>query len=501
MTATATLRRFFYFFATGILAGSPALCAPGDVTGVLKITDGNSGFAASTLAASDLFGYSVVSIGDLDNDGVPDLAVGVPQDDSGGAERGCIYILFMNSDGTVKSQSKIADGTGGLPGSTLSDNSQFGISVAALGDLDGDHVPDIVVGAGAQNSGKGAIYVLFLNTNGTVKSFTKITEGLGGLLGTLPASAFFGISCTSLGDFDKDGVVDIVVGSAGGGSSLRGAIYLLFLNSDGTVKSQSTISDGAGGLPASTLQANDFFGWSCGSLGDVDGDGVTDIVVGATGDDGGDMANSSYGAVYVILLNANGTLKSNTKIGNGSGGLPDGSLTLVEQFGVACTGLGDFDNDGVPDLAVGAVGNDTGGTGNTAERGAVYMIFLNSDGTIKSHTLLAENSGGIPAMTLEDNDAFGSSCAVLDLDGDKMPEFAVGARLTDSFRGGLFILKVESIPPPPVTNPNAALKRSLSKKIAALKKKLKSAKKKKKSAQVKKFQKLIKKLTLQLRRF
>ena len=66
------------------------------------------------------FGSSLASLGDLDGDGVTDLAVGANYDDTGGGDRGAVHVLFLNSDGTVKASQKIANGTGGGP--TLADN-------------------------------------------------------------------------------------------------------------------------------------------------------------------------------------------------------------------------------------------------------------------------------------------------------------------------------------------------------------------------------------------
>ncbi|HEY4233408.1 MAG TPA: GEVED domain-containing protein, partial [Lacipirellulaceae bacterium] len=103
-----------------------------------KIASSTGGGPA--LSNLDIFGGSVVSLGDLDGNGVTDLAVGVGGDSTGGSNRGAVDILFMNANGTVKSSQKIASGTGGGP--TLADGDYFGSSVASLGDLNGDGVPD-----------------------------------------------------------------------------------------------------------------------------------------------------------------------------------------------------------------------------------------------------------------------------------------------------------------------------------------------------------------------
>ena len=223
---------------------------------VQKIADNTGGFGV-TLTNSDNFGVSVVAIGDLDNDGVEDLAVGAHNDDTGGAGRGALYVLLMNSNGTVKSHQKIADNTGGF-GVTLTNSDFFGVSVAALGDLDDDGVKDLAVGAffdDTGGTGRGAVYVLFMNTNGTVKSHQKIADNTGGFGVTLTDSDAFGAAVVGLGDLDNDGVEDLAIGAKSDdtGGTDRGAVYVLFMNTNGTVKSSQKIADNTGGFGV-TLQ-------------------------------------------------------------------------------------------------------------------------------------------------------------------------------------------------------------------------------------------------------
>ena len=160
-----------------------------------------------------------------------DLAVGALRDDTNGSDRGAVHILFMNTDGSVKSSTKIADNTNGGP--TLADGDRFGKSVTSLGDLDGDDVIDLAVGAyGDDTNGtsRGAVHILFMNTDGTVKSSTKIADNTNGGP-TLANFDSFGWSVTSLGDLNGDGVTDLAVGARGDDTngSNRGAVHILFL--------------------------------------------------------------------------------------------------------------------------------------------------------------------------------------------------------------------------------------------------------------------------------
>ncbi|MHC5024298.1 MAG: integrin alpha [Planctomycetota bacterium] len=338
-----------------------------------KISDTEGGFTG-VLDDYDLFGFSVASLGDLDGDGVSDLAVGAMSDSDGGDDRGAVWILFLNPDGTVKWHQKISDTEGGFTG-ILDDDVEFGSSVASLGDLDGDGVTDLAVGAHYDDDGgsqRGAVWILFLNTDGTVKSHQKISDTQGGFTGLLGNNDEFGWSMASLGDLDGDGVADLAVGAPvdddGGGN--RGAVWMLFLNTDGTVKSHQKISDTEGGFTG-ILDNGDRFGVSVASLGDLDGDRVGDLAVGAHFDDDGGL---NRGAAWVLLLEADGTVKDHQKISDTEGGFT-GVLDDHDYFGWSVASLGDLDGDGVGDLVVGAPRDDDGG-GEFAERGAVWVLFL-----------------------------------------------------------------------------------------------------------------------------
>jgi len=415
----------------------------GTVSSEQKISDTAGGFDG-VLDNNDLFGFSVAGIGDLDNDGVEDIAVGAFQDGDGGSERGAIWILFMNDDGTVSSEQKISDTAGGFTG-TLDDEDKFGSSVASIGDLDNDGVEDIAVGARLDDDGgfedRGAVWILFMNDNGTVSSHQKISDTAGGFTGTLDQDDNFGNSVANIGDLDNDGIDDIAVGAVfdDDGQFNRGAVYILFMNDDGTVvdgtvDSEQKISDTAGGFTG-VLDNLDFFGQSVANIGDLDNDGVEDLAVGAPFDDDG---GSSRGAVWILFMNDDGTVSSEQKISDTAGGFT-GVFDNNDFFGQSVAGIGDLDNDGVEDLAVGAIRDDDGGT----DHGAVWILFMNDDGTVSSHQKISDTAGGF-AGVFDDREFFGSSVANIgDLDNDGVDDIAVGARGDDdggSGRGAVWIL-------------------------------------------------------------
>ncbi|MCH8343938.1 MAG: FG-GAP repeat protein [Planctomycetes bacterium] len=429
-------------------AGS-AQAQPGWVLSHHKISSTSGDLPLGALDDDDRFGISATPLGDLDGDGVGDLAVGVWRDDDGGTDRGAVWILFLNTDGTVDHHQKISSTQGGGP--RLDDFDRFGFSAASLGDLDGDGVGDLAVGAPNDDDGgvnRGAVWILFLNTDGTVKSHQKIssTQGNGPPLDDIDR---FGTSVASLGDHDGDRVRDLAVAANhdDDGGEDRGAVWILFLNVDTsgpdpvvTVKAHQKISDTQGGFTG-ILDNHDHFGSeSMSSLGDLDGDGVGDLAVPAFEDDDGGF---NRGAVWILFLNTDGTVNHHQKISDTEGGFT-GTLDDVDHFGWSVAALGDLDGDGVGDLGVGALFDDDG-RGN---RGAVWVLFLNTDGTVKSHQKISSTQGGFTGP-LDNGDILGGSLAWLgDLDGDGVGDLAVGAIWDDdggTDRGAVWVLFLDGI--------------------------------------------------------
>jgi hypothetical protein len=151
----------------------------------------------------------------------------------------------------------------------------------------------------------------------------------------------------------------------------------------------------------------------------------------------------------VLFLNASGQVRLFQKIDNLSGGFA-GNLAPVDLFGMAVAGLSDLNGDGVPDLAVGAPGDDDGGTiGNGA--GAVYILFLTSAGQVRFFQKISNTSGGF-AGNLGSLDLFGIAVTGLsDLNGDGVPDLAVGAPFlgtggaADDDRGATYILFLDPL--------------------------------------------------------
>lgn len=422
----------------------------------------SSGDFDGALLDGDGFGKSIAAIGDLDGDNVTDLAVGAWGDDTNGTDRGAVWILFMNADGTVKSEQKIGDVDGGFAGA-LSDGDNFGHAVATLGDLDGDGVVDIAVGAPGDDTGglaRGAVWILFLNPNGTVKAHQKISDADGGFPGSLSDGDQFGNSIAALGDFNADNVTDVAVGSFGE-SAGRGGVWVLIMRPNGTVITAQHIAQGLGGL-VGPIVAGDLFGSSLAAIGDLNADGVPDVAVGAVGDSDGGAGGYSYGAVWILFLNAFAGAIGEQKISPAAGDF-EGAIVRDGEFGSAVASVGDLDGDGIGDLAVGNARDHDGGTA----RGAVWLLYMNRDGTVKatatngafrhgacdvpSTNKISYTSGGFVGI-LDDGDLFGTSIAAIgDLDGNGTIDLVVGAPSDDdggSARGAIWTLFLNDLATP-----------------------------------------------------
>ena len=115
----------------------------GSVKSTVEINDSTTN--GPVIIATDNFGQSVANVGDLNGDGVNDIAVGAHKDDGEGTQRGVIHIMYMNSNGSIDSTVEINDSTANGP--TLSNNDLFGGGIENIGDLDGNGIDDLVVGA------------------------------------------------------------------------------------------------------------------------------------------------------------------------------------------------------------------------------------------------------------------------------------------------------------------------------------------------------------------
>ena len=142
-----------------------------------------------------------------------------------------------------------------------------------------------------------------------------------------------------IGDLNRDGIPDFAAGATG---DSEGAIYIIFMNRNGTVKSNTKIANNLSGFNPVNLSSGDYFGKSITNMGDLNGDGVQDLAVGAHGD--GNL-ESAEGAVYILLMNTDGTVLSNTKIADGLKLFYPENLNASDMFGSSVANIGDLNGD------------------------------------------------------------------------------------------------------------------------------------------------------------
>ena len=388
--------------------------------GFVKIEDGLGGFTAD-LDPGDRFSRDHDQAGDINGDGITDLVIGARSDDDGATDAGAVYIVFMNSDGTVQSNQKISMLEGGF-NETLNANNFFGYGVAGIGDYNNDGIPDIAASAPASNNS--ALYIIHLNSNGTVKNFVKnsniVAQGL-----------------SAVGDLNNDGRIDLVACDPNSdlGGTNRGAINILFLDNTSQVIANSTVTIASenGGFGTGLADNDRFGGREVAMLGDLDNDGTQEMAVGAFMSDGG------KGAIWILSLDSNNfNVVSKLKITEGLNGFSDILTTGANpngtegaSFGHALCKVGDLNGDGVPDLMAGA---------NQQNEGWGYILYLNADKTVKTYTRINNADGGF-GLTLEPEERFSRSISFIgDLRGDGTIAVNYGGGAGAGSAGALYLL-------------------------------------------------------------
>ncbi|KAA3608619.1 MAG: hypothetical protein DWQ01_10970 [Planctomycetota bacterium] len=265
-------------------------------------------------SAGDEFGASVSRAGDVNGDGVEDFIVGAARNDRNGVDAGNARV-YCGFSGRI-----LMNLFGGMPGD------EFGWSVSHAGDVNGDGYGDVIVGALQRNTGNGYATVFSGEDGKPMMTF----------VGSFPADHAAVVGAA--GDVNGDGYDDLLVGA--------------YLSDSGGVDSgELRIYSGVDGAQLLHIvgdAAGDQFGRSVAGIGDVDGDGHGDFVVGADRNSG----QAPLAGLARVYSGRTGTPLF-TFEGQASG----------DRFGGSVGAAGDPDQDGIPDLIVGATQFDSGGTG------------------------------------------------------------------------------------------------------------------------------------------
>ena len=288
-------------------------------------------WTAESNQATALFGASVALAGDVNGDGYADVIVGAYQFDNGSTDEGRAYVYHGSPSGLGSSPAWTEECDDAF--------SSFGYAVATAGDVNADGYSDVIIGAPEQDLG-GFVYVYHGSASGLGSSsdWSALHADVGAKLGFSVATA---------GDVNADGYSDVIMGAPEVGFSISGSAYVFRGSASGLGFNEVTI-DG--------LLAFSGFGWSVSSAGDVNGDGYSDVVIGAPLSD---IGQADVGRIHVCLGSASGV------------GFPDWTadgLAGGARLGWCVSTAGDVNGDGYSDVIAGSPGFSSGYTGEGLAR-------------------------------------------------------------------------------------------------------------------------------------
>ena len=381
-----------------------AYLSTGPVSGTIDLSGVSARFIGAAPSWGDGAGESVAGAGDVNADGYDDVIIGAPGImDEPGHTGGAAYLVLGPVTGSF--DLSLADAT--FFASTY--DAQAGASVSSAGDMDGDGLPDLLVGApraqlrrpaepGGAAAESGAAYVL----SGTRRGSHDLEDADARMLGA--NNDLVGTSVNGLGDVDGDGLDDILVAAPWADRFGHGGVsYVLF----GPVDGRLNPADADATLVGES--SSDRAGHSTAAAGDVDADGLRDILIGAIGQDDDNVYRR--GAAYLVHGGVTGTLR----LGNADAKLI--GEAEGDEAGWSVSGAADVDADGHDDLLVGAPQLAVAGT----YAGVAYLVRGPVTGSLDLGRADRKLVGA-------DGDAAGYAVSSAgDLDGDGRADVLVGA--------------------------------------------------------------------------
>lgn len=374
-------------FANGQFTEGRAFVYLGSTGGTLPTAE----WTAESNQVSANLGSSVATAGDVNGDGYSDVIVGAPGYDNGQSDEGRAYVYHGGPGGMGAMPDAIVGGN--------QNDADFGYSVSTAGDINGDGYADVIVGAPFFDNGQGEEGLAFL-FQGSASGLSLVHQWSAE---SNQSGANFGKCVAAAGDVNGDGYSDVIVGAPFYDSDQpsvgRVDVYLGSPNGLSTAPSWTALSD----------QAYANFGISVATAGDVNGDGYADVIVGANYYDNGE---DDEGRAFVYLGSASGLATSPAWTAE--------SDHVDAHFGWAVAPAGDINGDGYSDVLVGAPEY----TGSQPFQGRAYAYLGSAEGLATSAVWIAE--GDQPEAH------FGHSVATAgDVNGDGYSDVIVGAPLAD----------------------------------------------------------------------
>ncbi|HEV8324360.1 MAG TPA: FG-GAP-like repeat-containing protein [Myxococcota bacterium] len=387
-----------YGFDSGETNEGRAFLYLGAATGLATLP----AWTAEPNQANALFGFSVAAAGDANGDGFGDVVVGAELNDAGETDEGRSYLYVGLATGTAATAAWTAESNqvnAKFAATSITPINPY-CAVAAAGDVNGDGLGDVIVGAPGYDNGQtdeGRAFVYHGTASGLATASAWIAE-------SNQVGAQFGRCVAAAGDVNGDGFADVLVGAQlfDNGETDEGRAFLYLGSAAGLAATEA--------WTAEADQANANFGLALAGAGDVNGDGFADVIVGAKNFDNGDV---DEGRAYVYLGSAAGLAATPawTAETNLAGG----------EFGAAVASAGDVNGDGFGDVIVGAPSLDNG----QSDEGRAYLYVGSAAGL-----------GATASWTYEPNVVaafFGATVSAAgDVNGDGYGDVLIGAEGTSS---------------------------------------------------------------------